>query len=426
MMTFSTIAATAALTRMCVGALAVLAFDAMAADKLPIGPAAGDMDLSPFYRWSGAMPALPGAVLKNEVMPQQEKLPAASQAIRLLYSSTDQRWHSGRVPVSGALYLPAVAPPPGGWPLLAWAHGTLGIADVCAPSWAGWRSRDAAYINRWLERGYAVVATDYQGLGGPGPHPYSFWRAEGSSVLDAIRAARSIKPGLISNRIILAGQSQGGGAALGAAQLADTYAPELNILGAVLTAPNSTFPDGPVSVPERQSNTVFLALASGGLRENSPPIETLLTPAGLELLGIARQGCTRELALKSRELQVDSFAQLLTISPEALKALRRPTTDMPQKLLPFPLFIATGQADRTIIPLRQYAVAMALCAAGNHVAWRVYDGLGHDGVMHGSLDEAFVFARARLEGQDYGSTCAVNQEPGPPGERNPSAPFNDD
>ncbi|WP_457967189.1 alpha/beta fold hydrolase [Pseudomonas sp. R4-84] len=398
----------------------------MAAGTLPVGPVAGDVQLSAFYRWPEAMPESPGTLLRNERMPVQALMPAAAQAIRLLYSSVDERWHSGLVPVSGALYLPAGNPPAEGWPLLAWAHGTLGIADACAPSWTGLRDRDAAYINRWLARGFAVVVTDYQGLGGPGPHPYTFWQAEGRSVLDSIRAARAIRPGLIAPRTFLAGQSQGGGAALGAAILATTYAPELPILGAILTAPNSTFPQGPIALPPRQTNTVFLVLASGGLREDGPPIETILTAKGLQLLDVARQGCTRDIALKSKALRIGSFAELLTITPEALNAARIPSTDMPQASIAFALFIATGQADQTITPERQYAVAAALCAAGNPVTWRTYEGLGHDGVLHGSLEDAFAFVRARLDGQGGGSNCATLQRPGPPGERDEGALFNDD
>ena len=399
---------------------------AMAAGTLPVGPAAGDTELSAFYRGPEAMPALPGVLLRSESMPVQAQMPAAAQALRLLYSSTDERWHSGFVAVSGALYLPTGNPPAEGWPLLAWAHGTLGIADACAPSWTGLRERDAAYINRWLAHGFAVVVTDYQGLGGPGPHPYTFWQAEGRSVLDSIRAARAIRPGLIANRTFLAGQSQGGGAALGAAILATSYAPELPILGALLTAPNSTFPQGPISLPPRQSNTVFLALASGGLRDDGPRVEDILTAKGLQLLEAARQGCTRDIAIKSKALQISSFAELLTVTPETLSALRIPTTDMPQASIAFPLFIATGQADRTITPERQYAVAAALCAAGNAVTWRTYEGLGHDGVLHGSLEDAFAFVGARLDGQGYGANCTTLRRPGPPGERDPDAPFNDD
>lgn len=396
------------------------------AEELPAGHLAGDMDISPFYRWHEEMPTNPGIVLRSEALPVQKHMPASAQALRVLYSSTDERWNTGQIAVSGTLFLPSTSAPPGGWPLLSWAHGTLGIADVCAPSWTGFKERDAAYINRWLERGFAVVATDYQGLGGPGPHPYTFWQAEGASVLDAARAAQAVAPELIGKSVIIAGQSQGGGAALGAAMLADTYAPELKIKGAIITAPNSTFPDGPVPVPPRYSNTMFLALATGGLRQEGPPIEDILSNKGRELLKVARQGCTPEIGRRAHELNVESFRDLLAIPVETLDELRISTTDMPLARIPFPLLVATGNADRTITPDRQHAVAAALCAAGNKVTWRIYDGLGHDGVLHGSLDGAFAFTQAQLQGQGPDTNCASLSPPGPPGERDPKAPFNDD
>lgn len=149
---------------------------------MPAGAAAGDSALSPFYAWRGALPSKAGAMLRTEAMSSQPEISSAAVAQRILYTSMDARWNAGLLPVSGTLYLPKGTPPVGGWPVVAWAHGTLGVADVCAPSWALHRSRDATYLNRWLEKGYAVVATDYQGLGGPGPHPYLIWEAEGRSL----------------------------------------------------------------------------------------------------------------------------------------------------------------------------------------------------------------------------------------------------
>jgi hypothetical protein len=124
---------------------------------------AGDGGVSAFYAWKDAVPATPGKLLRSE--PQQERLAlaCASRSVRILYSSTDGLDGHSPIAVSGALYLPRGAPPEGGWPLMAWAHGTVGIADVCAPSWAGRSERDIIYLNHWLDQGYAVVASDYQG-----------------------------------------------------------------------------------------------------------------------------------------------------------------------------------------------------------------------------------------------------------------------
>lgn len=137
--------------------------------RMPTGAAVGDQWLSPFYVWDSALPQRAGVMLRTEPVALQSKLTAAGLAQCMLYTSTDARWHAGIVPVSGTLYLPQGQPPKGGWPVVAWAHGTLGVADSCAPSWTQHRPRDATYLNRWLESGFAVVATDYQGLGGPGP-----------------------------------------------------------------------------------------------------------------------------------------------------------------------------------------------------------------------------------------------------------------
>lgn len=393
---------------------------------LPTGDVAGDMALSGFYRWPGAMPDVPGKLLREESLVLPEGMPAAYEATRILYSSVDARWNSGLIPVSGMLFVPVGEPPVEGWPLVAWAHGTLGVADICAPSWSGLRDRDASYINRWLEQGFAVVATDYQGLGGPGPHPYSVWQAEGRSVLDSIRAAQAARPKVISLRAFIAGQSQGGGAALGAATLASAYAPELDILGAVVSGPNSTFPDGPVDLPARETSTVFLRLASGGLREHSPVLESILTDQGMQLLSITRKACTREIGQKARDLGIGSVSDVLSISPQRLQSIASPTTDMQATKIGFPILIASGKADNTITPIRQYAVAAALCAAGNNVTWLLFDGMGHDGAMHASLEDAFSFAGMRLSGGFPVSNCPDIHPPGPPGWRDPNAIFNDD
>lgn len=406
--------------------LGILRPDAAGAGQLPTGTVAGDMDLSPFYRWASALPDKPGVLLREEPMREQLEINAASKALRILYTSEDARWQSGQVPVSGTLYIPKGRAPAGGWPLLAWAHGTLGIADVCAPSWTGFRPRDAAYINRWLEAGFAVVVTDYQGLGGPGPHPYLYWQAEGRSVLDSVRAARAGRAKLIANKVVIAGQSQGSGAALGAAKLAREYAPDLKVVGVVATGLVSTFPNGPVSLPVRNSANMFLSFVSGGLRDGAPPIEVLLSAQGRELLRTARQACTKEIGVVARQQKVGGLAEALSISLEDLAAIRIPVTDMTMAPARVPILVGTGLADATTLPMRQYGAVAALCASGDRVQWRRYEGLGHDGAMHGSFEHALAFARSGLRGEALGSTCADISEPGPPGARNPNALFNDD
>ena len=127
--------------------------------------------------------------------------------------------------------------------MLSWAHGTTGVADISAPS------RDApghpshiytqladATLNQWVKRGWVVTRTDYEGLGTPGSHPYLVGASEARSTVDILLAARQLHPG-IGRRWAVMGHSQGGHAALFTASLAPTWAPGLELIGAVAIAP---------------------------------------------------------------------------------------------------------------------------------------------------------------------------------------------
>ncbi|RSO18761.1 lipase, partial [Streptomyces sp. WAC 06725] len=123
-------------------------------------------------------------------------------------------------------------------PLVTYAVGTVGLADMCAPS-AGFpkgTTVEANLIQQLTARGWAVAVTDYEGLGTPGDHTYTVGRAEGQAVLDAARAAQRL-PGAVQAGVTadspvgIMGYSQGGQASGWAAELHGTYAPELKVKG---------------------------------------------------------------------------------------------------------------------------------------------------------------------------------------------------
>jgi hypothetical protein len=399
------------------------------ADALPQGPIVGDQDLSPFYRWTGALPEKPGLVLREEGIPDQPEIVAAATARRILYTSTDARWRSGIIPVSGTLYLPRRAAPQGGWPLVAWAHGTLGVSDRCAPSWSRHRPRDGAYINNWLEQGFAVVATDYQGLGGPGPHPYLNWEAEGRSVLDAARAAVNQSNGQIANAIIITGQSQGSGASLGATRLAPSYAPDLNIKASIATGIVSRFPlaanmpsNEPSFARSLPPQIAILMMIAGALGDDAVKPDDLVTEMGKPLLQAAREGCNAELAqvVRSNGLTVANSLK----DPEIADRLSA-VIEMSPARMPIPVFLATGLADKLIPPQRQYAAVAALCGAGSHVVWKAYAGVTHNGTVHAAYSDELAFVQAALAGNPTQSNCASISDPGLPGDPLPGFKFND-
>jgi dienelactone hydrolase len=400
-----------------------------AAEALPQGPIVGDQDLSPFYRWTGALPGKPGLMLRDEGIPDQPEIVAAATARRILYTSTDERWRSGTIPVSGTLYLPKRTAPQGGWPLVAWAHGTLGVSDRCAPSWSRHRPRDGAYINNWLKQGFAVVATDYQGLGGPGPHPYLNWEAEGRSVLDAARAALDHSNGQIANAIIITGQSQGSGASLGATRLAPSYAPDLNIKASIATGIVSRFPDAANKASSEQTlarssppQYTILMIIAGALGDDAIKPDDLVTEMGKPLLQAAREGCTAELGqiVRSNGLTMANSLK----DPEIADRLSA-VMEMSPVRMPVPVFLATGLADKLITPQRQYAAVAALCAAKSHVVWKTYAGVTHNGTVHAAYLDELAFVHAALAGSPIQSNCDSISDPGPPGEPSPGFKFND-
>jgi len=117
-------------------------------------------------------PTYPGRLLRDEPLPDELMLSNAIRGMRILYTSTDGIERATSTTVSGTVYFPKGSPPSGGWPILAWAHGFVGISDICAPSWRKRTKRDIDYLNAWLAEGFAIVATDYQGMGTPGGHAW--------------------------------------------------------------------------------------------------------------------------------------------------------------------------------------------------------------------------------------------------------------
>jgi len=194
---------------------------------------------APLARPTASTPAseAPGTIV--EVKPYADIDPSirdlGAEALRVRYRSTSSDGQHSVV--TGALFIPSGTPPSGGWPVLSHAHGTTGVTADCGPSSSPNLYGMAVVVVTYLKAGYAVAFTDYQGLGGDGKHVYLDNKTEGYNVIDAVRALRNAKPGVISNRWVAVGNSQGGGASWSAAEQAPVYAPELRLLGAVNAVP---------------------------------------------------------------------------------------------------------------------------------------------------------------------------------------------
>ena len=173
----------------------------------------------------------PGSLVSAMTMPEvSRQSPQYRMNIaRVVYRSTSGDGQATEV--SGSVFVPRGDPPDGGWPVVAFGHGTTGIDEPCAPSLSKSLLGYTEAVGTLVSKGYAVALADYQGLGMPGVHPYTDSRTAGLNMIDSVRALRATFPD-VSNRWGAFGGSQGGGCRLGGRRAsAHDYAPELNLLG---------------------------------------------------------------------------------------------------------------------------------------------------------------------------------------------------
>ena len=179
----------------------------------------------------------PGSIVSATTMPGLESTIEARnmRAARVVYRSTSGDDGSPTV-VSGSVFTPRGNPPPGGWPVVAFGHGTVGIEPQCGPSLSDSLTGQINVVLVLTNLGYAVAAPDYQGLGTKGIHPYLDARTGGLNMIDAVRALRHTFTD-VQDRWAAFGDSQGGAVAWAANEQAKAYAPELGLVGAVALSP---------------------------------------------------------------------------------------------------------------------------------------------------------------------------------------------
>lgn len=369
-------------------------------------PAAAD-----FYDWRKDLTgAGRGALLRRETLDASFLVPGADRGFRILYASVG---HAGcLVPVSGLLYLPAGEPPDGGWPLISYAHGTTGIVPEAAPS-----LRPAAQVlghpllgmvPEFLACGFAVVCTDYEGLGTAGPHPYLHGQSLSSSQIDAVRAARQVVAECSATWLAM-GHSEGGLATLFAAAAATRVAPELDFRGAVATAPPTEW--GTLSASTSDFGRILTPLILHAMSYHDPSVDAdeWLNDDGRVL---------REAWLTSYlhepgtvlETFVGLFGRpLLRLEPgetgDAAAAARlgaalgHDALEVPRGRLDRPVFLGEGGADEFCVPGTVERLAGDLRGAGSEVEYHRYAGTGHLDVPSAALADSLPFVRRQLLGQ---------------------------
>ncbi len=333
-------------------------------------------------------------------LPAAATLPGSVGSQRFLYNSTTV--HDRPAVASAAIYFPPGAPPAGGWPVVAWAHGTIGIAEHCAYSLAGPAAvdRDWDYLGTWMKQGYAIVAADYAGLGTPGGHPYLDGKVEAHNVVDAVRAATSHYSTLARKWVVI-GQSQGAGAAVSTARYATRFGSGLDYRGVVATGTPAYIEDvisllGPGVPPVALSGdtTAYALYILNGLRTTYPELNlaSYLTDSGRYWLERAGAECLGPLAKELSGHKVVGgtlFARPLTDIPN-FHGILHGYLGLPESGYDRPIFMGQGLTDTDVITPETLRFAAVLTANNQPLTFHTYP-TDHDGTVLASQPDSLPF-----------------------------------
>ncbi len=362
--------------------------------------------LQPFYSPPNPLPAgRAGSIIRKESL--GGNVPDGGQGFRILYRS--ERSNGSSVAASGMVFVPPGKPPAGGWPVVAWAHPTVGMGRSCAPSRTSDPLSDVTWLSDMLQRGWIVTATDYAGLGTPGSSAYLVGESEARDVLNSVRAAGNLEPGKASSRFALWGHSQGGHAVLFAAARARGYAPELKLVAAAAAAPAAEleallaeqsgsavnwvigpeiFVSWPVEYPSLSRKEVGSNAALSHYRK-----------VASECIGVAS-------SLEAQALnKFDSG--FFKKDPSSVPSWRSVLVKQTAPILPpsTPLFIAQGLKDQIVIPNTTALYAQRSCRARSNLTMAWMGGVNH--VKAASTSGPFVASWLfdRFAGRPSINTC---------------------
>ena len=349
--------------------------------------------------YDGGIPA-PGGLIDERPLDPALSIRGAGRAERILYATVDQ--HGAPAVSTAAVFTPKGQPPQSGWPVIAWAHGTVGLGDDCTPSALPRSARDDDYLSHWLDRGYVVVGTDYVGLGTPGLMSYLNGVATAHAVVDSVIAVHHTDLPL-SPQWAIVGQSQGGAAAVDSARRATEFSAGtgLDYRGVVATGTPANIEDavkraGPdMALPPNVGPAVnsYTAYILAGFREARPDLDVdrVLTPAGSRAVKLAETLCKSALDEALATMSPAQFFNATLADVPGIDQALDEYLGTPVDGYDRPIFLGVGLLDRDVPPSQTLTFADALQANHQPVELHVYPEQDHSGTVLASLADSTPF-----------------------------------
>jgi len=379
---------------------ALIVFIALGAALIGVTPGLANAAPAPdglpaFYKTPSLAGKKAGTLLKS----QKVAAPSVDGTVyRVMYVSETV---SGQATaVTGLVVVPKTAAPKSGYPVVSWGHGTNGMTDECAPSLEP--SKIDSLANGLLANNWLITASDYQGEGTPGLHPYLAGVVAAQNTIDIVRAAEQLPSVDVSKNYVVWGHSQGGQTAMYAHNIAPKYAPELNLKGVVAGAPPSQF-DLIYDYLKTSKYRYYLLMSAGGLNaaygDKAAPLDKVLTPEGIALLDELDKGCSDYLSKTLGAVSIDetNLANPFDV-PEWKKLFLANDPKNFTSTNDIPLLIIHGGADEQIPTVSSQLLTTKLCGLGQGMQRWVYPGQSHSGVIATSATDMVDWMKARFAG----------------------------
>jgi len=363
--------------------------------------------LEPFYTPPADIPAKPGTIIRSEPMDDVEV--PGGKGYRLLYTSTG--FTGEPAAVSGMIFIPTAPAPAEGRKVVAWAHPTTGLADKCAPSRSSHELHDLdVWLDQAMSYGWVVTATDYLGLGTPGPNTYLIGTQEAADVVNSVRAARNFPDSNAGSDWIVWGHSQGGHSALWTGTLADKIAPELKLRGVGAAAPASELtsivseqwrtpvgwaigPDALVSFQDYYGTTKFSDSLSGlGKSDLADLLGECVLDAGVEGLLASKLDGT---FFGTNPIQNPAWAQA---------AVAQTPAPLPASM---PVFLSQGTADTIVLSGSNALMQETWCKAGSDMTVQWLGDIDHQHVAMASGSSFIEWANNVFDAKPPKRNCDV-------------------
>lgn len=349
--------------------------------------------------------AKPGTVFR--MSPVEGGVPTGYKGYRIVYRTTGMK--DEPIAATGAVFFPT-SEAGVSRPIVAWAHGTTGVMEPCAPTLKPEVAQTIQGIDLFASKGYVVVAPDYPGLGSPGDHPYLIGDVAAHAVLDSVRAARSIEEARASDRFIVWGHSQGGHAALFTGMQAHAFAPELKLAGVAAAAPVSRPFDVLSLDTDPFSGRLFSALLySAWSRLFSFPLSKYVNEDKVATFAALGANCLQsaedlaKIEAGEKALETDFFKADPLKDPFIVGIMAENTAGALPKGMP--VFLAQGTTDDTVHPSITQAYAKEVCAGGSKLKLHILDGVGHIMAAHDSAALAADWMDALFNGRETPNEC---------------------